>query len=91
VAEELGDVERFTASLAAGAVFVAIVVAAAAALPSIDEVPPTLPAALLWKFRISALGVHAVRWTGIGLLFGEMVEYGASSVALPTSLRKAEH
>ena len=46
------------ASLAAGAVFVAVVVAAA--LPSIDEMLGAFPAALLWKFWIAALGVHAV-------------------------------
>ena len=65
----------WNASLAAGAVYTATIVAVTAALPSIDEVPAAFPAALLWNFRIAALGMHAVLWTGLALLFGGMVEY----------------
>jgi hypothetical protein len=56
------------ASLGAGAVYTATIIAVTAALPSIDEVPAAFPAALLWNFRIAALGMHAVLWTGPPIL-----------------------
>lgn len=39
-------------------------------LPSINEVP----AAELWKFRVAAIGMQAIMWATIGLLFGAWVE-----------------
>jgi len=32
------------------------------------------PAALLWKFRIAAIGMQAIMWTTLGLLFGNLAE-----------------
>lgn len=43
-------------------------------LPVIDEVPEHFPAALLWRFRLSALGMQLTLWAGFGLLFGELAE-----------------
>ena len=39
-------------------------------LPTIDEVPSTFPADLLWSFRLSSLGTQAVLWTALGTGFG---------------------
>lgn len=57
-------------SIAAGALFIAIIAAVQWGLPAINEVPAAFPAVLLWKFRIAAIGMQAIMWTTIGLLFG---------------------
>jgi hypothetical protein len=61
-------------AIVAAAGYVAVLAVAYAALPGIDEVPEAFPAALLWGFRLSALGVQAVLWTVLGLVFGFLVE-----------------
>ena len=71
LAERLG---AWNGTLAAGGVYLAIVVAAQLILPSIDEVAADFPADLLWYFRISSLGVQLVLWAGIGLVFGALAE-----------------
>lgn len=43
-------------------------------LPSIDEVPDQFSAALLWRFRIAAIGTQAVLWTTLGFAFGTLTE-----------------
>jgi predicted cobalt transporter CbtA len=43
-------------------------------LPSIDEVPEQFSAALLWRFRIAALGTQFVLWAMIGIAFGLLTE-----------------
>lgn len=57
-----------------GLVFIAIIAAVQFGLPSINEVPAAFPAAVLWKFRVAAIGMQAIMWTTIGLLFGAWVE-----------------
>ncbi|WP_144149262.1 CbtA family protein [Paraburkholderia sp. BCC1884] len=64
----------WNASIAAGAVFVVIIAAVQIALPTINEVPSTFPAALLWQFRVVAIGMQAILWTTIGLAFGALAE-----------------
>jgi predicted cobalt transporter CbtA len=61
-------------SIVAGLVFIAIIAAVQMSMPVIDETPAGFPAALLWKFRVAALGMQAIMWTTIGLLFGAIVE-----------------
>ncbi|MEF0943905.1 CbtA family protein [Rhizobium sp. BR 362] len=43
-------------------------------LPSINEVPEQFSAVVLWRFRIAALGMHAILWTTLGLAFGAWAE-----------------
>jgi predicted cobalt transporter CbtA len=63
------------ASLVSGAGYIAIVLAVGLfALPAINEVPEAFPAVLLWRFRIASLGMQAIMWTTIGLLFGYLTE-----------------
>lgn len=57
------------ASLAAGLAFLAVVVAAGLALPSAGEPPPDFPAATLWRFREASVGMQAILWLTIGLVF----------------------
>jgi hypothetical protein len=58
-----------TATLVAGFGYLLVVVVAGALLPSIDEVPKTFPAVTLVRFREASVGMQAVVWTTIGLVF----------------------
>ncbi|MEU3508860.1 CbtA family protein [Streptomyces longwoodensis] len=62
------------ATVTAVAAFAAAVGVAFAVLPVVNEVPKDFPAALLWRFRLSALAIQSVLWAGFGLLFGELAE-----------------
>ncbi|KAA1011559.1 CbtA family protein [Paraburkholderia panacisoli] len=64
-------------SIVAGMVFVAIIAAVQLSMPAVNEVPAAFPAVLLWKFRVAAIGMQAIMWTTIGLLFGALVERSA--------------
>jgi hypothetical protein len=64
----------WTASLAGGALFIAIVVVAQLVLPDVQEVPEQFPAVVLWRFRIANLGMQATLWGSMGLLFGYLTE-----------------
>src|SRR5260364_76222 len=71
----------WNASMTSGAVFIVIIAAAQLLLPSINEVPDDFPAALLWNFRVAAIGMQLILWTTIGLLFGWLVERYQPSIA----------
>ncbi|MFI2645129.1 CbtA family protein [Streptomyces sp. NPDC018610] len=62
------------ATVVAVAAFAVVIGSAYEFLPVINEVPQDFPAALLWRFRLSALAVQTVLWGGFGLLFGELAE-----------------
>jgi hypothetical protein len=57
------------ATLAAAVVYLAVVVGAGLALPAVDEVPVGFPATTLFRFREASIGVQAVLWATIGLVF----------------------
>lgn len=62
-------------SLAAGAAaFLATVVAAYLILPTVNEVPGSFPATLLWQFRFASLGTQAVLWLLLGFGFAALVD-----------------
>jgi len=65
--ERLGP---WNAAIAACGAFVAVVAVAELILPAVHETPAGFPADVLWRFRISSLGINAVLWTAIGLGFG---------------------
>jgi hypothetical protein len=62
------------AALAAAFAFVAVIAAAELILPAVHETPAGFPADVLWRFRVASLGINAVLWTVIGLLFGWTAE-----------------
>jgi hypothetical protein len=62
----------WNAALIGGAAFIVMVAAAQLILPEVNEVPEQFSADLLWRFRLSALGMHIVMWTALGLLFGAL-------------------
>lgn len=64
----------WNATVWAGVVFVAAIAAIELALPTVNEVPDGFPATLLWQFRLASLGMQAILWSTIGLLFGWLAE-----------------
>jgi hypothetical protein len=64
----------WTAVIAGAVLYIAIVFVAELALPDVQEVPDQFPAVVLWRFRVANLGIQAVIWTSMGLLFGYLTE-----------------
>lgn len=58
-----------TARIVAGLSYLAVVVAAALILPGVHEVPKSFPATTLWRFREASVGMQAVLWATIGVVF----------------------
>jgi hypothetical protein len=71
----------WNAAIVGGAAYLAVVAAAMLILPPVNEVPAEFSAATLWKFRLASLGIEAVMWTALGLVFGALAErcYSAAS------------
>lgn len=65
---------RWNGTLLAGGLFLAMIGVLHQVMPAINEVPDTFPPALLWRFRMTSLGIQLVMWATLGLLFGEMVD-----------------
>ncbi|WP_244829490.1 CbtA family protein [Caballeronia sp. TF1N1] len=63
---------NWNAALIAAAGYVVLMVIAQVALPSVDEVPVDFSASLLWNFRLTAVGIQALIWATLGLLFGAL-------------------
>lgn len=64
----------FNAAIYAAAGYLVVIAIAMLLLPVIDEVPEGFPADLLWRFRITSLGLQAVIWTTLGIGFGIAAE-----------------
>jgi predicted cobalt transporter CbtA len=58
-----------TANLGAGLMFLVVVVASGLVLPGVHEIPKDFPATVLWRFREASVGMQAVLWSTIGLVF----------------------
>jgi hypothetical protein len=64
----------WTATTVAGAAWLATIGLAYVVLPGAAHAPADFPADVLWSFRIAALGVQAVLWSTIGLVYGVVSE-----------------
>jgi hypothetical protein len=64
----------WNAGIVGGLAFLLIIAIAQYALPTVNEIPEGYSADLIWHFRTSSLGMHAVLWTVIGLGFGAVAE-----------------
>jgi predicted cobalt transporter CbtA len=69
----------WNACFVGGVLFVAIVLIAQLLLPAVNEVPEGFPAVVLWRFRVANLGIQAVLWGSMGLLFGYLTERSLQS------------
>ncbi|MDR5739362.1 MULTISPECIES: CbtA family protein [unclassified Caballeronia] len=63
---------NWNATVIAGAAYIALMVLAQFVLPRVDEVPAGFSASLLWNFRLAAIGIQAIIWTALGLVFGAL-------------------
>jgi len=64
----------WNASILGGIAFVGMIGTVMFLLPTINEVPESFPAVVLWRFRIASLGTQCVLWTTLGLFFGAFTE-----------------
>jgi len=79
----------WNATLIAGGAYLAVIAICYLLLPPINEVPQealptvidavtdadvTFPPTVLWAFRVSSLGLQAVIWTTVALVFGVLAE-----------------
>ena len=64
----------WNATLIGVGAFIVLIAITYFALPVINEVPEVFPAQTLWKFRLASLGIQAILWGCIGLLFGYLTE-----------------
>jgi len=78
---QLGD---WNANLAVAGSYIVIVVIAALALPTVNEVPEHFPAVVLWQFRMASIGAQFIMWATLGLLFGALVQRASSGGRLQT-------
>jgi len=70
----VGDPETIGKRTVAGLAYVIVIAVVQLILPTINEVPEHFSAVVLWQFRIGSLGIHAVLWTCLGLVFGALTE-----------------
>lgn len=66
--------DPYTATVLAVGVWLVVVAIAYVVLPDAPAAPVGFPADVLWGFRVAALGVQAVLWTTIGVVFAAVVE-----------------
>jgi len=64
----------WTSTIVGAVLYIAIVTVANLLLPDVQEVPEGFPAVVLWRFRVANLGIQAVLWSTMGLLFGYLTE-----------------
>lgn len=64
----------WNAAILGGLAYVVAMAVVMALLPAINEVPDNFSAVLLWRFRLASLGLQAVIWATVGLLFGFLAE-----------------
>jgi len=65
-------------SILAVALYMLIMALAGSLFPTVNEVPHSFSAVLLWKFRVASLGIQLVLWTTVGLTFGWLAERALS-------------
>lgn len=57
-----------------GVAFLVTIIAAYLILPTINEVPGSFPATLLWQFRLASLGTQATLWLLLGIGYAALVD-----------------
>ena len=65
---------RWNGAVVAGIAYVAFLTIVFRLLPAINEVPENFPALTLYEFRLATVGLQAVLWTALALVFGYLAE-----------------
>jgi Probable cobalt transporter subunit (CbtA) len=68
------------ASLLAAAAYAVVIGVAFLILPNVNEVPDGFPAVTLYDFRLASIGIQAVLWGALGVIFGYVVEHTMDGV-----------
>jgi hypothetical protein len=71
LARRLGE---WNSAIAGGAAYLVVIIVTMLILPPMNEVPADFPATTLWNFRLASLGIEAVLWTALALIFGVFAE-----------------
>jgi uncharacterized membrane protein YagU involved in acid resistance len=61
-------------AIVGGMAYLIVTAVAMFILPPVNEVPADFSATTLWNFRLASLGIQAVLWTTLGLIFGALAE-----------------
>jgi predicted cobalt transporter CbtA len=64
----------WTAALAAIGFYVVAIMMVGSLMPTVNEVPESFPAVVLWRFRIASCGMQVIMWATLGLVFGALTE-----------------
>jgi magnesium-transporting ATPase (P-type) len=64
----------WNSAIVGGATYLVVITLTMIILPPINEVPAVFSATTLWKFRLGSLGVEAVLWMALGLVFGVLAD-----------------
>jgi uncharacterized membrane protein YagU involved in acid resistance len=64
-----------------GAAYLVVIIATMLILPPVNEVPADFSATTLWNFRLASLGIEAVLWMALGLIFGVFAERLLASIS----------
>jgi cell division protein FtsL len=64
----------WNSAMTGGAAYLIVITIGMLILPPVSEVPADFPATTLWNFRLASLGIEAVLWTALGLVFGALAQ-----------------
>ena len=76
--------------LAIGA-YVAIVAIGQLLMPGLEAAPEGFPSPVIWHFRVATVGIHAVIWATLGLVFGALAQPRGARRATPSTESGHEH
>lgn len=62
----------WNAGIVAGGAWLLAIAVIQIAMPTVNEIPPDFAADVLWRFRATTIGIHAILWMVIGLVFGAL-------------------
>lgn len=65
---------QWQASMIAGVAYVVVLFVLFLLMPALRETPEGFPADAMWDFRMASIGIHAVIWGVIGVVYGVVVE-----------------
>lgn len=77
------DYGEWNAVIIAGVAFIVFIGLVDVLMPVVDEVPNGFSADVLWRFRVTSIGIHVILWTVIGLAFGAVAEKRFSERSAP--------
>ncbi len=85
----LASRSAWTATVAAGATYLVVVIVAALVMAPIDEVPDTFPANTLVEFRVGSLLTQASLWLVLGVVLTGLVHRAWTRESAATARREA--